>query len=61
MERAGALALCQVDPSLARPHVPVAIAYGVNVHAAARVHGSDRAQLERLCRYQADPQSPDSA
>jgi hypothetical protein len=33
----------------------VAIAYGVNVHAAVRVHGNDRAQLERLCRYLGRP------
>jgi hypothetical protein len=44
-----------VDPSLARPQEPVAIAYGVNVHAAVRVHGNDRAQLERLCRYLGRP------
>jgi hypothetical protein len=44
-----------VDPTLARPHEPVAIAYGVNVHAAVRVHGNDRAQLERLCRYLGRP------
>jgi hypothetical protein len=49
--RAGSPALRLVDPSRARPQEPVAIAYGVNVHAAVRVHGNDRAQLERLCRY----------
>jgi hypothetical protein len=38
-----------VDPSRARPQQPVAIAYGVTVHAAVRVHGNDRAQLERIC------------
>lgn len=54
-ERAGSPALRLVDPSLARPHEPVAIAYGVNVHAAVRVHGNDRAQLERLCRYLGRP------
>jgi hypothetical protein len=54
-ERAGSPALRLVDPSLARPHEPVAIAYGVNVHAAVRVHGNDRAQLARLCRYLGRP------
>jgi hypothetical protein len=54
-ERAGSPALRLVDPSSARPHQPVAIAYGVNVHAAVRVHGNDRAQLERLCRYLGRP------
>jgi hypothetical protein len=54
-ERAGSPALRLVDPSLARPQEPVAIAYGVNVHAAVRVHGNDREQLERLCRYLARP------
>jgi hypothetical protein len=44
-----------VDPSRARPQEPVAIAYGVNVHGAVRVHGNDRAQLERLCRYLGRP------
>jgi hypothetical protein len=53
--RAGSPALRLVDPSLARPHEPVAIAYGVNVHAAVRVHGNDRAQLARLCRYLGRP------
>jgi hypothetical protein len=38
-ERAGSPALRLVDPSLARPDEPVAIAYRVNVHAAVRVHG----------------------
>jgi hypothetical protein len=33
----------------------VAIAYGVNVHAAVRVHGNDREQLQRLCRYLGRP------
>jgi hypothetical protein len=54
-ERTGSPALRLVDPSLARPPEPVAIAYGVNVHAAVRVHGFDRAQLERLCRYLGRP------
>jgi hypothetical protein len=54
-ERAGSPALRLVDPSLARPHEPVAIAHGVNVHAAVRVHGNDRAQKERLCRYLGRP------
>jgi hypothetical protein len=54
-ERAGSPALRLVDPSLARPNEPVAIAYGVNVHAAVRVHGNDRAGLERLCRYLGRP------
>jgi hypothetical protein len=54
-ERAGSPALRLVDPSLARPQEPVAIAYGINVHAAVRVHGNDRAQLERLCRYLGRP------
>ncbi len=26
-------------------------ARGVNVHASASVHGRDKAQVERLCRY----------
>jgi len=30
---------------------PVAEALGVSVYAKQRVHGHDRAQLERLCRY----------
>jgi hypothetical protein len=54
-QRAGSPALRLVDPSVARPHGPAAIAYGVNVHAAVRVHGNDRAQLERLCRYLGRP------
>ena len=54
-ERAGSPALRLVDPSLARPHEPVAIVQGVNVHAAVRVHGNDRAQKERLCRYLGRP------
>jgi hypothetical protein len=45
-ERAGSPALRLVDPSLARPHEPVAIAYGVNrsgrVQRAARVNGGRR-------------------
>jgi hypothetical protein len=54
-ERAGAPALRLVNPSLCRPHEPVAIVSGVNVHAAVRVHGNDRAQKERLCRYLGRP------
>jgi hypothetical protein len=54
-ERAGSPALRLVDPSLARPDEPVAIANGVNVHAAVRVHGNDREQLQRLCRYLGRP------
>jgi len=54
-QRAGSPALRLVDPSSARPHEPVAIAYGVNVHAAVRVHGNDREQLQRLCRYLGRP------
>jgi hypothetical protein len=48
-------ALRLVDPSLARPHEPVAIVHGVNAHAAVRVHGNQRAQEERLCRYLGRP------
>jgi len=33
------------------PGEPVAEALGVSVYANQRVHGRDRAQLERLCRY----------
>ena len=54
-ERAGSPALRLVDPSAARPDEPVAIAAGVNVHARVRVHGNDRAQLKRLCRYLGRP------
>jgi hypothetical protein len=54
-ERAGSPALRLVDPSQARPDEPVAIAYGVNVHAKVRVHGNDVAQKERLCRYLCRP------
>src|SRR5690606_5895215 len=54
-ERAGSPALRLVDPSQARPDEPVAIAYGVNVHAKVRVHGNDVAQNERLCRYLCRP------
>jgi hypothetical protein len=54
-ERAGSPALRLVGPSLARPPEPVAIASGVNVHAAGRVHGNDREQLQRPCRYLGRP------
>jgi hypothetical protein len=54
-ERAGSPVLRLVDPSAARPHEPVASVSGVNVHAKVRVHGNDRAQLERLCRYLGRP------
>lgn len=54
-ERAGSPALRLVDPSQVRPDEPVAIAYGLNVHAKVRVHGNDRAQKERLCRYLGRP------
>jgi len=54
-ERAGSAALRLVDPSQARPDEPVAIVSGVNVHAKVRVHGNDRAQLERVCKYLTRP------
>jgi hypothetical protein len=54
-ERAGLPALRLVDPSQARPDEPVAIAYGINVHAKVQIDGDDRAQKERLCRYLGRP------
>ena len=30
-------------------------AHGVNLHASLPVHGRDKSQLERLCRYIARP------
>ena len=40
---------------------PVAEALGVSVYAKQRVHGHDRAQLERLCRYVMRPPLSKSA
>jgi hypothetical protein len=60
-ERAGQPLLRLVassSPDRARdpdPHDPVAEVRGINVHARQRVHGHDRAGIERLARYVTRP------